>query len=216
MVQIVHYVKSDCDSGYVCAMFTRVAENVVSTQFGQRARNPTEACTDMYFSKQPSNLLMSRSHVPTGCPLNGRYSLEYAVSAAVPSAFTRCGEGGPSRSIITAGCGSAHLKVESLCLGAGNVTVTDFKCQASWTRPGLNHVVLSEDRSDRLLCLTYSDRQGRVGLTDCGLGSAQFLLRETGPCLQALSSVSLAVSSTSLGNLYSISFIILISLSANN
>lgn len=206
-VQVVHYVKSECDSGYVCAVFNRVAANVVSVQFGERARDPSEACTDMYFNKQTSHLIMSRSHVPTSCPLNGRYSLEYAVNADVPLAFSRCGDGGPARSVITAGCGSAHLKVESLCLDASNITVTNYQCQASWTQPGLTHILLSErGRAGQVLCLTYSDRHGWVTSNDCSVAglSPQFLLAETGPCLQALSSVSRAAIPTSTASLHGV------------
>ena len=39
-VKVVTYVKSGCDSGFMCAVFSRETDNVMRVQFGQKARIP--------------------------------------------------------------------------------------------------------------------------------------------------------------------------------
>lgn len=186
-VKVVHYVKSDCDSGYVCAIINKVADNVISVQFGEKSRNPSEACTDLYFFNPRSKLLVSRTHSAGVCPLNGRYSLESLEGADTPHLLTRCSS--PDTSVLTAGCGSPFLRVETKC-SQSNLSNVEYRCHAHWTEPGLTRLILSDTNTERMLCLSYTERQGRVSISSCSLEPAQMVLQETGPCLQALSSVS--------------------------
>ena len=186
-VKLVHYVKSDCDSGYVCAIITKIADNVISVQFGEKSRNPGEACTDLYFFKPNSKLLVSRTHSAGVCPLNGRYSLETLEGSDTPQLLTRCST--PGTSVITAGCGSPLLRVETKC-SRSNFSNVEFRCHAHWTEPGLTRLILSDTNTERMVCLSYTERQGSVSISSCSLEPSQMVLRETGPCLQALSSVS--------------------------
>ena len=62
--QAVTYVKSGCDSGFMCAAFSAQTRNVIKVQFGHKARLPSEACSDLYFSPAVSRslLLVSSRH----------------------------------------------------------------------------------------------------------------------------------------------------------
>jgi len=226
-VQIVHYVKSaNCDSGYVCASISKIADNVIGVEFGEKARNPREACTSLYFMPsdnissiggtsnrfQQRRLYVARSHRPGGggvCPLNGRYSLQSIVGVDAPQALTQCdqkrptvgssGDSATTLSVLTGGCGGSDhlLRVESLCQPPHNRTKTEFRCHAHWLDPdGVSRLILSDGGSsgsfdsDRLLCLSYTESAVRLSVGACRLEPAQLVLRQTGPCLQALSSVS--------------------------
>ena len=73
-------VKSGCDSGVPCAGSSRQTDHVRRVQFGQKARIPGEACSDLYFSRTviKSMLLVSVSKSTSSsvsCPLSGRYSI---------------------------------------------------------------------------------------------------------------------------------------------
>ena len=131
-VRMVLYVKADCDSGYVCAELGSVAENVVRAQFGEKARNPQEACTDLYYPAQRRpRLLVARSPSSRVCPLHGRYSLQPLEGVPAPDPLTRCG--GQGAAVLSAGCGSANLRVETACHHPANISRAEFQCHAHWT-----------------------------------------------------------------------------------
>jgi len=192
-VKVVHYVKQDCDSGYICTLFSKVAENVISVQFGGMSRNPAEACTDLYYSdrQHASHLLVSRAASAQGCPLNGQYSLVVPGGTTSPAPLNSC-RGDLASMDINAGCGSGHLQLMTQCEAGTNTTKTELGCQAYWTEGGVSRLILAEGTSDRFLCLSYTDLVAGLSVSSCNLEQPHLQLRQTGPCLQALTAVSSA------------------------
>ena len=233
VVKVVHYVRrGGCDSGYVCTVFSRVSDNVMSVQFGDQSLNPEEACTHLYYAEtKPRHLLISEAVTARGCPLNGRYTLEavaagsYMPESVAGSALAQACDR-PFRTIITAGCGSGHLRLETQCgrskaaENALNISIatSELGCLAHWTeeagssnaasysgssdsRSGtsdtISRLILSDRQSERLLCLSYTAEQDQAALSVSGCHldgrAGGLVLRQTGPCLQALTaSVSAA------------------------
>ena len=208
--QAVTYVKSGCDSGFMCAAFSAQADNVIKVQFGHKARLPSEACSDLYFSPAVSRslLLVSSRHqtdTQSACPLSGRYTISPHSSLALPS--LPCSS---SSLQLSSGCGASSLVVEQQCgLGASRtVSRTESSCHSSWSGPGKRtQVIISSSSSSNhrrhFLCLSYSESQGRLSSEDCEQSSQQstFNISLSGPCVQALSSVSRAPSLPSLPSL---------------
>ena len=210
--QAVTYVKSGCDSGFMCAAFSAQADSVIRVQFGHKARLPSEACSDLYFSPAVSRslLLVSTSHqshsLAQPCPLSGRYSLTPHSSLPLPS--LPCSS---SHLQLSSGCGASSMVVEQQCgQQPGSVSRTEYSCHSSWSGPGKRtQVIISSSSSSshhhrrHFLCLSYSESQGRLSSQDCEVSDRQstFNISLSGPCVQALSSVSGASSLSSLPTL---------------
>lgn len=185
--RIVSYVKSKCDSGFVCTEFTKTSGSVVTAKFGPKARSPGEACSHLYFSRSviKTVLLVSKRSPVETCPLSGRYQLQPTEGQAV-SPLSLCPN--PTSLYISAGCGSSALTVEVEC-GPGNTTSTSFSCHSTWQERGRSNLVLKEEGSASTLCLNYADKLVSVSDKDCGLDAGPvYSMSETAPCLQALSS----------------------------
>lgn len=187
--RIVSYVKSKCDSGFVCTEFTRTAGSVVTARFGPKARSPAEACSHLYFSRSviKTVLLVSKRSPVETCPLSGRYQLQLTEGKVASPLLSLCPN--PTSLYISAGCGSSALTVEAEC-GPGNKTSTSFSCHSNWQERGRSNLVLKEEGSASTLCLNYADKLVSLSDKDCGgLDSGPvYSMSETAPCLQALSS----------------------------
>jgi hypothetical protein len=204
-LRLVSYLRSGCDSGYLCTHLSRAANGALYLQLGGRARIPGEACSDLYTAPWPTPsvlLIAARSHVvaPTAsCGLAGRYSL-----TPLPHADLRplAGCRRPDSLILTAGCGSNHLIVESRCSADSPVSTSssrlELRCHAHWTESGGDHrlvvsAVGSSSNNNNLLCIAHRESVGGlVSSASCSLEGTppQFMLSQTGPCIQALSSTS--------------------------
>ena len=190
IVKLVTYVKSGCDSGFVCSVFIQEAHSVIKVQFGHKARIPSEACSDLYFSSSviKSLLLVSKTTSTGSCPMSGRYE----ISPHSPLPIAPCPN--PTSLHLVSGCGSSALTVEHQCSGQ-NRTKTEYSCNAHWTGPGRRtHIILSSHHSSQLMCLSYTDNHGFISSHSCHteLHHNTFNISQSGPCVQALSSVSLA------------------------
>lgn len=190
IVKLVTYVKSGCDSGFVCSVFIQEAHNVIKVQFGHKARIPSEACSDLYFSSSviKSLLLVSKATSTDSCPMSGRYE----ISPHSPLPIAPCPN--PNSLHLVSGCGSSALTVEHQC-SSQNRTKTEYSCKAHWTGPGRRtHIILSSHTSSQLMCLSYTDNHGFLSSHSCHteLHHNTFNISQSGPCVQALSSVSLA------------------------
>lgn len=223
--QAVTYVKSGCDSGFMCAAFSAQADNVINVQFGHKARLPSEACSDLYFSPAVSRslLLVSSRHqtsvTQSACPLSGRYTISPHSSLPLPS--LPCSS---SSLQLSSGCGASTMVVEQQCgLQDREVSRTEYSCHSSWSGPGKRTQVIISSSSTKhrshFLCLSYSESQGRLSSQDCepqgGAQSSQhstFNISLSGPCVQALSSVSRAPSLPSLPSLHLLQLLALLSL----
>jgi hypothetical protein len=203
--RIVTFVKSGCDSGFVCSLFVEEAPGVVTVQLGQKARLPAEACSPLYFSESvvKSVLVVARPNSPARpappCPLSGRYRVSALHPALAPPApGAACP--GPASLHLQSGCGAATLTAERSCpadeAAAGR---SSLSCSHHWAGPGgLTHVVLSSPESPRLLCLSYTEAGGWLSAHSChpaGPGSLQFNISQASPCAQTLLSSSLSSSS---------------------
>ena len=219
--RVVTYVKSGCDSGFMCAEFSRETDNVMRVQFGHKARIPGEACSALYFSPPviKSLLLVSSRTAPApACPLSGRYTISSARQLPVPWAQCGPGLGHPTQLSLSSGCGSSALTLEHSCqagAGAGSlVTRTEYRCHASWAGPGprTTNVIISSSGAASaasvpgFLCLSYTDSQGLVSSHDCpapgghaphhaAAAHSAFNLSLSGPCVQALSASAVSAAS---------------------
>ena len=178
-VKIVNYVKSGCDSGFMCSVLTRKTSGVILARFGEKARVAGEACSDLYLtSSSDSVLLVSRTAgVTQSCPLSGRYQL----SSSSPTSLLSCS----TTATLVAGCGSSSLQVKSRC---GD---TQLSCHSHWRESGATRIILSvpDNPTQPYLCLSYTE----TTFQECdNLNTEMFNITETGPCLQALSSLSSA------------------------
>ena len=202
-VKVVTYVKSGCDSGFMCSVFSREADNVIRVQFGQKARIPGEACTDLYFSRAVirSLLLVSVSRAASSsvsCPLSGRYSISAQPQSLGPLPWAQCPlSSSPASLHLTSGCGSSAMTLEARCGGAENLTRTEYGCHAAWTGPHrrTNVIISRNSRLGDFMCLSYTENTGVLSSEDCHPDTAQvpgsaFNLSLSGPCVQALSAVS--------------------------
>ncbi len=193
-VKLINYVRSDCDSGFVCTVFTRKSPTVMTVQFGQKSAIPDEACTDLYFSHYVTKtvLLVSAASPATAsetCALSGRYYL--TPLSADASELTDCHA--PIALHLVAECGASALSLEWECPGGGNGNLSKmrYSCTSSWSSRGRTHLVLSREEEGvvtRRLCLTLADRVLSVSEHNCAGVQPHYNVSETGPCLQALSS----------------------------
>ena len=200
MLQVVTYVKSGCDSGFMCSLFTRQADNVIKVQFGHKSRIPREACSDLYFSPAVSRSLLlvsarTTSVSDSACPLSGRYIL----SPHAPLPWLHCSPATPPSALqLSSGGGSSALLLQHHCSPADSPSKTEYSCHASWQGPGKRtNVIISSNRRD-FLCLSYTESQGLLSSQDCyttspSLHHSTFNISLAGPCVQALSAVSLSV-----------------------
>lgn len=191
--RVVSYVKSQCDSGFVCTEMTRTSTSVLTARFGPKARSPGEACSSLYFSPSVTRTveLVPRRSPVEPCSLAGRYQLQLLRPRA-PAPLSHCPA--PGALHLSAGCGSSSLTVESEC-GAGNLTRSSYSCHAAWTEEGRSHLILREDGADSAVCLTYADKQLSVSWDGCRAWDPVYSIAETGLCLQALSSHPVSSSS---------------------
>ena len=199
--RIVSYVKSKCDSGFVCTEFRRTAPvggGVVTARFGPKARSPGEACSQLYFSRAAIKtvMLVSKRGRARTCPLSGRYQLQPtasfggldAAAAGVTPLSSVCAS--PTSVYVSAGCGSSALTIEAEC-GPGNLTKTSYSCHSAWLEQphggggggtvspaaaGKNYLIIREEGAvgtfaASTLCLSYADKLMRVSSTDCGPNS---------------------------------------------
>jgi len=221
IVKFVTYVKSGCDSGFVCSLFSREAQHVMKVQFGHKARIPSEACSDLYFSRSviKSLLLVSKStsEEPLSCPLSGRYQISPG-SPGMPliSPMTECFS--PSLHFVS-GCGSSSLTVEQQC-SSHNTTKTEYSCIAHWSSVSQNsvrrtHVILSSGHNSQLLCLSYTESHGFLSTHSCHpeFHHHPFNISQAGPCVQALSSVSHACNPSSSGGTFTLLLLSFLSVS---
>ena len=204
--RIVTYVKSDCDSGYVCMELSWTGLGVTTLTLGAKSTNPEEACTHLYYSKslQRKLLLVSPHASPQPCPLSGRYSLQPLASTVQPQ-INSLSPGGsecrkPSWLHISAGCRSTSLNIESDCESpqpqnehnktSANSLSARYSCKAAWSAStGQNYLVVQAERTGQTFCLTYGDKTLSVSGNECGdPRGTVFSMSETAPCLQALSS----------------------------
>ena len=202
-VRLVNYVRSDCDSGFVCTVFTRKSSNVITVQFGQKSALPGEACTDLYFSHYVTKtvlLVSSSSRAVEPCALSGKYHLT-PLSADTLGLLADC----PAATSLelVAECGASSLSLEWACPGEGRSSLSRvrYSCTSSWSARGRTHMVLTrEDSSSSVargssssssvarLCLTQTDRSLSVSEHNCAGLQPHYNISETGPCVQALSS----------------------------
>jgi hypothetical protein len=172
---LVSYLRSGCDSGYLCTRIRRAAPGALYLQLGGRSRVPAEACSDLYTAPWPAPplLLVARGGGATtplssaSCGLAGRYSLA-PLNAAASGQFD-CRHGGrhrrPESLSLTAGCGSGHLVVEAKCGGGGSLARAELRCHAHWSEGeggGVDHrlVVSSMEASSGgapMICITHRD-----------------------------------------------------------
>jgi len=203
--RVVTYVKSGCDSGYVCMELNWTGLGVTTLILGDKSTNPAEACTRLYFSKsqQKEIILISPHESPQPCPLSGRYSLQPLAGSAWASGDTSLNPGTtdcrkPSYMHISAGCRSTSLEIESDCEDP-NMNKTSlaarYSCKAAWSVKAQNFLVVQSDRSKRTFCLSYGDKTLSYSENECGDTNGKvFSMSETAPCLQALSSHPTSVS----------------------
>ncbi len=174
---LVSYLRSGCDSGYLCTRIRRAAPGALYLQLGGRSRVPAEACSDLYTAPWPAPplLLVARGDATppssASCGLAGRYSLA-PLNAAASGQFDCHHHGGrhrrPESLSLTAGCGSGHLVVEAKCGGGGgggSVARAELRCHAHWSEGeggGVDHrlVVSSMEASSGgapMICITHRD-----------------------------------------------------------
>jgi len=192
-VRLVTFVKSDCDSGFVCSEFLEEADGVVRVNLGQKSLLPSEACTQLYFSSSTvkSLLMVSRtSTTPPGCPMSGHYLVSPPSKALRSLGPSPCPA--PTSSLVS-GCGSSSMKVEQRCPGK-NMTSRTYTCTHHWSREGVTHVVISNPSSPLLLCLSYTQGEKAWISTDSCSSKPEhtFSLSQSSPCVQTLLSSSLS------------------------
>jgi hypothetical protein len=154
---------------------------------GYKARNPSEACTDLYFPAAATKTLLMVSKTKSKeetCPLSGRYSVSNLSNLSVLSPCSS-----PTSVTLEAGCGTTSLEVKSQCEESGK-QVTQFSCHSHWREGATSKVLLSKKDSSETFCLSYSDTAGSVSSYTCHHSTPHFTMSETGPCLQALSALS--------------------------
>lgn len=184
--RLVNYVRSDCDSGFVCTVFTRKSFNVMTVQFGQKSATPGEACSDLYFSPYVTKtvlLVAGPADTSETCALSGRYHLTPIATDTLE--LTDCLA--PTSLHLVAECGASSLSVEWACPGR-NLSRARYSCTSSWSSRGRTHLVLSRTDTAARLCLTQVDRSLSVSEHNCAGVQPHYNISETGPCLQALSS----------------------------
>ena len=210
-VRLVTFVKSDCDSGFVCSEFLEEADGVVRVNLGQKSLLPSEACTQLYFSSSTvkSLLMVSRtSTTPPGCPMSGHYLVSPPSKALRSLGPSPCPA--PTSSLVS-GCGSSSMKVEQRCPGK-NMTSRTYTCTHHWSREGVTHVVISNPSSPILLCLSYTFGEKAWISTDSCSSKPEhtFSLSQSSPCVQTLLSSSLSSTAPLPSNLPAITFLLLL------
>ena len=191
--RLVTFVKSGCDSGFVCSEFVEEANGVLRVNLGQKSLLPSEACTQLYFSSSTvkSLLMVSRtSTTPPGCPMSGHYLVSPPSKALRSLGPSPCPA--PTSSLVS-GCGSSSMKVEQRCPGK-NMTSRTYTCTHHWSREGVTHVVISNPSSPILLCLSYTFGEKAWISTDSCSSKPEhtFSLSQSSPCVQTLLSSSLS------------------------
>ena len=191
-VRLVTFVKSGCDSGFVCSEFLEEANGVLRVNLGQKSLLPSEACTQLYFSSSTikSLLMVSRTSSNTGCPMSGHYLVSPPSPALRSLGPSPCPS--PTSSLVS-GCGSPSMKVEQRCPGK-NLTSRTYTCTHHWSREGVTHVVISNPSSPLLTCLSYTQGEKAWISTDSCSNKPEhtFSLSQSSPCVQTLLSSSLS------------------------
>ena len=190
-VRLVTFVKSGCDSGFVCSEFLEEANGVLRVNLGQKSLLPSEACTQLYFSSSTlkSLLMVSRTSTTSpGCPMSGHYLVSPPSPALRSLGPSPCPS--PTSSLVS-GCGSSSMKVEQRCPGK-NMTSRSYTCTHHWTSKKVTHIVIANPSSPLLLCLSYTGEKAWIS-TDCSSKPEHtFSLSQSSPCVQTLLSSSLS------------------------
>jgi len=212
LAKLVTFVKSGCNSGFVCSQLVEEAPGVILLQEGHKARSPTEACTHLYFSSSSfsSSLLVLSKTVspPSPCPMSGRYLIS-APTPSLPLATKHCNTGDSPIHLVS-GCSSSSLTMEVQCPD-WNTTKTQYACAAHWTSPTVTNVILSSSSSSQMLCLSYMETENRGWLSSHSCqhtGSHTFHISQSAPCVQSLLSSSLSSTSPSSSSFWGILLIL--------
>ncbi len=205
----VNYVKSDCDSGFVCTLFTQKSSRVMTLEFGQKATSPEEACSDLYFNQYVTKtvLLVSESlGEPEECPLSGSFSLN-PLSSPESSVLTDCHS--PKALNLVAECGASDLSIDWRCPGWRSLSKKKrFFCISSWNSRDRTHLVLYSEENETKLCLTFKDGVLSVSEHNCAGAEPHYNVSKTGPCLSKVQSASLSASASEQTVLSIVAFIV--------
>jgi hypothetical protein len=192
----VNYVKSDCDSGFVCTLFTKKSPRVMTLEFGQKSTSPEEACSDLYFNQYVTKtvLLVSESlGEPGECPLSGSFSLN-PLSSQESSVLTDCHS--PKALNLEAECGASELSIDWKCPGRRSFAKKRFFCMSSWNSRDRTHLVLYSKENETKLCLTFKDGVLSVSEHNCAGSEPHYNVSRTGPCVSKVHSAPLSASAS--------------------
>ncbi len=194
----VNYVKSDCDSGFVCTLFTQKSSRVITLEFGQKSTSPEEACSDLYFNQYVTKtvLLVSESlGEPEECPLSGSFSLNPLSSQESSVLLTDCHS--PKALNLVGECGASDLSIEWTCPGRRSFSKKKrFACMSSWNSRDRTHLVLAREDSVNKLCLTFKDGVLSVSEHNCVGAEPHYNVSRTGPCVSKAQSAPLSASAS--------------------
>ena len=210
----ISYVKSDCDSGFVCLEFTRKSGGVMTLEFGQKTAMPGEACSELYFSPYVTKTIQLISSEKKTCALSGKYHLT-KLSADTLGLLANCPAPAATSLELVAECGASSLSLEWACPGGRslNLSRVRFSCNSSWSARGRTHMVLTREDSlsssnsvarDRThmvltredtssssvvrLCLTQTADVLSVSEDSCDGVQSLYTMTQVEPCLEALAS----------------------------
>jgi len=207
--KLVTFVKSGCNSGFVCSQLVEEAPGVILLQQGHLARSPGEACSHLYFSTSSvsTSLLVTMAAPgqtnPSPCGMSGRYVIS-APTPGLPVAPQHCNTGDSPIHLVS-GCSSTVLTMDRQC-PSSNMSRTEYSCVAHWTHPTVTNVILSSSTSSQMLCLSYMETENRGWLSShsCYTGHHHqatpdhtFHISQSAPCVQSLLSSSLSSTSPS-------------------
>lgn len=208
--KLVTFVKSGCNSGFVCSQLVEEAPGVILLQQGHLARSPAEACSHLYFSTSSvsvSLLVMSltgqATQAPSPCGMSGRYVIS-PPTPSLPVAPSHCNSGDSPIHLVS-GCSSTVLTMDRQC-PSSNMSRTEYACVAHWTVTTVTNVILSSSTSSQMLCLSYMETENRGWLSShsCYTGNHHqttadhtFHISQSAPCVQSLLSSSLSSTSPS-------------------
>jgi hypothetical protein len=203
----ISYVKSDCDSGFVCIEFSRKSDRHMTAVFGEKSAEPGEACSDLYFSNDLTRTLHFASPEPSEtCALSGEYHLSPLSSDTLE--LTGCHVATPLH--LVAECGASSLHMEWSCPGR-NLSRVRYSCTSSWSSRGTRtHIVLSREEdntsnsSPAKLCLTQSADGMSVSEGTCAGVQLKYKIVQTRACHGA------SASPLSAGNLWRLKPILLL------
>lgn len=205
ITKLVTYVKAGCDSGFVCLMFYSHDRHVIQMRYGDKSRDPSEACMNYYFDPNHSPLvtLVSGGHNTRPCPFSGRYSLTGGSLTALLGGQLNC-----DNAVMHAGCSASDdIIVESTCSRnlEDNVRI-QWSCHGRWQHGEKQLLVLSTPNLaikgvQDFVCLSHTEKEGILsasahmdmcnsvhsdGVNYNRITEDLFNITSSGPCLQAL------------------------------